>query len=351
MNYSDIDQLMLLLDKIDPKFRLLTDQLFFTDRTDLETADLAVMLTKERENYLYLWDRFTRALEIYWDEAFWVNRFELLLSLGHKKLVVEIGNILTSNFKKLLMYQYEANAVHHNSYIQFLAWAKAKSQKKESIIEIRDFLLGMPEYLQIAKLLSVVFDFIPTVFLTVDEYTEIVTKNISQSARNFDLLKQFEEQGMVIDKEPIFKMAHNLLLKRVPNKANRRSLFKLLGEPTVLAVLKAEYSVDHHVGLTNIIKNCDYKEIEAGHLHHIKNLLELDPTIVDDVMLAYAKSLYARGTGGKGVNIKRLIRLCKAYPQFLPKKILSYLSTNNLLSDVKLLVVAFPTLKTLVPFV
>ncbi len=82
------------LDKVDPEFRILADKLFFTDRMDLDLSNFKTLFESNEIHYRYLWDRFTRGVEIFWDESFWINRLDSLLSLESKRLETEIGNYL-----------------------------------------------------------------------------------------------------------------------------------------------------------------------------------------------------------------------------------------------------------------
>lgn len=340
------------LNKIDPKFRILIDQLFFTDRTDLDISNLTVMLAQEDEHYRYLWDRLIHSTEISWDESFWINRFDLLLSCISRKNIEEIGSYLLSRFNKLIVGNYQANPQVNNEYKQFLAWVKTKVNRQENIIPFRDYLLGLVHTIQVGRLAGIVENFIPFLFSNMGEYTKALSEKAGQSARSFEVLQQLENQGLTIDKTQLYKFCKNLLFKRAANRPNRRSLLAMLNDVDILTYLKSEYSpIEHRPRLLELLQKCDYKELEEYHLRNIKNLLELDTSIADELLIIYADKLYARGTGDKGANIKRLIRACKAYPQFSPKKILAYLSANSRMADIKLLVSSFPDLKTLVPFV
>jgi len=342
----------MLLDKIDPKFRILTDQLFFTDRTDLDLSNFTFLLEKEDEHYRYLWDRLIRSAEIFWEESFWINRFELLSSLPLKKNIDQIGAYLLDNFNKLIHNNYGASPSFNNEYIQFIAWVKVKSLRKDNLMTLREFMLSLAHTVQASKLPEIVRHFIPYLFQDMEEYLKSLSDRVGQSARSFEVLKQLEAEGLAIDKSALFKLSKNLLLKRATNRSNRRALFAMLEDISIRSYLKSEYKPDEHrPRLLELIHKCDYKEIEEYHLRNIKNLLELDNAIVDDLITTYADGLYARGTGNKGANIKRLIRVCKTYPQFSPKKVLAYLSANNKMSDIKFLVSSFHDLKLLVPFV
>jgi hypothetical protein len=125
----------------------------------------------------------------------------------------------------------------------------------------------------------------------------------------------------------------------------------MLEDKEVMAHLKSFYKPEHRDRLIELIKRCDYKEIEEYHLRNIKNLLELDASIADELMETYAVKLYSRYTGHKGANVKRLVRACKTFPQFSPKKVLAWLSANNKMSDIKIMLSSFPDLKNLAAFV
>ncbi len=342
---------MLQLDKVDPQFRLLVDQIFFTDRTDLDVSRLGQLFDNKDSHFDYLWDRFSRSSEIFWDESFWINRFELLLSLNVKRIETDIESLLLGRFRNLLMSYPGANAKYHNAYIHFIAWSKAKSARKENVTPIKELLLGLPHFTQASKVLSVVRNFIPHLFNTEEEYIAALSIKVGQSARSFEIIKQLESQGIAIDKAPLFKLSRDLLFKRVPNRPNRRSFFAMIDDPTIMAHLKSEYKPEHRTRLVNLIKSCEFKEIEEYHLRNIKNLLQLDDSISDELFNAYATSLYARGYGYKKANVQRLIRLCKTYPQFSPKKVLVFLSSQNRMAEIKYLISAFPELKVLIPFV
>lgn len=342
---------MIQLDRVDPKFRILADQLFFTDRTDLNISNFKSLLGGKDVHFEYLWDRFNRGTEIFWEESFWINRFETLLSLDIKKIESDIETLMLNRFRNLLMAYYNASPNYHNIYIQFVAWTKVKVSKKENIIPIKELLLSLPHIVQVGRIVEIVKHFVPFLFNTVDDYIAELSKKIGQSARSFEVIKELEGQGIAVDKSHLFKMASNLLFKRVPNRPNRRSFFAMIDDPSIMAHLKSEYKPANKDNLLELVKRCEYKEIEERHLRNIKNLLELDASVADELMKTYADSLYSRGYGYKKANIQRLIRLCKNYSQFSPKKVLVYLSTNNRMPDIKHLVSAFPDLKPLIPFV
>jgi hypothetical protein len=340
------------LDNIDPAFRKLADLLFFTDRTDIDTSNFLTLLGNNNDHYAYLWDRFLRSAAIYWEESFWLNRFEFILESKIKRLEQDIENHLLISYRsKFSYYTFPKYANEENLNIQYRAWIKAKSLKKEDLGSIRSFLLELPYITRSTNLISAVSFFIPYVFQDMDEYLEALSKKTPHSARSFEIIQELEKQGLKVNKQPLFKLASDMLLKKKPNRRNRHTFFAMINDIDILADLKANYEPAHHQRLLELISLCDYREIEELHLRNIKNLLALDSIIADHIMKVYADNLYSRGYGYKRANITRLIRVCKTCPQVSPKKVLVWLSVNNRIPDIKYLVKAFPSLKTLVLFV
>lgn len=339
------------LELVDPKYRKLVDQLFFTDRTDIDVSQFQHLFANKDAHFDYLWDRIRRSREIFWDEAFWINRFEFLLTINPRKIESNLEGVLLSEFKQLVMRTYGADPAYNNVYLQLIAWTKAKNNKKLGVKDIEDMLIGMLHFTSADQTLKVIPKFIPHIFQSFADYVAIISKNVPHSARNFQVMKELEALGVTLDKDPMLKLGRDLLFKRALNRPNRRTLFSLFTDQPIMDHLKEQYKPEHKDRLVALIKSCDHKEIEEEHLRNIKNLLDLDPTIADELLTTYAEKLYRRGTGDQGANIKRLIRACKTFPQFSPKKLLVWLSTNNKVSNIKFLVSAFPELKPLVPFV
>ena len=336
---------------VDPKYRKLVDQLFFTDRTDIDTSEFQDLFANKDIHFDYLWDRIRRSKEIFWEESFWIDRFEFLLTANPRKIGQDLEVKLLSEFKQLLMHTYNTSPQYHNIYLQMIAWAKAKNNKKLGTKAIESLLLELIHFNSVPQVLEVIKRFIPHIFQTVDEYVSLISKGIVTSPRYLQLVQELEKLGISLDKDPMYKLARDLLFKRALNRPNRRTLFSLFADRSIMDHLKEHYSPEHKARLIALIKSCDFKEIEEEHLRNIKNLLELDSAIADELLATYAEKLYGRGTGDQGANIKRLIRVCKAFPNFSPKKLLVWLSTNNKISNIKFLISAFPELKTLVPFV
>lgn len=342
------------LDRINSKFRQLTDLLFFSDKMDLDLSEFKSLL-KENANthYEYLWDRLKKCTEIFWEngEKFWSNRFSFLLNLNEKTLTKNLEEHLRKRMFNMVRSKSQVNIKYDIEYLQYVEFCKIQHARKESLAEIKDYLIdSLPEYSNVQKLLTVVNSFIPMIFADIKEYTEYLSRKIVHSPRNLVILLSLEENGLVLDRRALAKLARELLVDRHHGNKNCQAFFQIIRDPGVFNLLKQEYSSVYRPKVIDLLNACDYGLIEEHHLGNIKNLLELDTSIVDELLEIYASKLYNRPTGHKAANVDRLVRLAKAFPQITPKKILAYLSANNV-KDIKYLLSSFPDLKKLAAFV
>lgn len=146
-------------------------------------------------------------------------------------------------------------------------------------------------------------------------------------------------------------LAKEILLIRSYSERNCRALFALLNDPDVLDKIKKTYSPTYREALLEILSECDYHRIEEYHLRNIKNLLELDGTLADEIVALYSDKLYARHVSHKRGNITKLIRVLKKFPSCSPKKLLGYLSGQGVNADLNSLIDAFPELKIFEAFI
>lgn len=345
---------MLGVDKVNPKFRHLTDLLFFTDRLDLELSNYKQLLKENPEAHLvYLIDRFEKASSIFWEDGqkFWAHRLHVLFSLEDKG----VGPIISLNIERklhdLLRHKSHVSLKYDIEFQQFIEYCKIKNGRGESLQSVKDYLLGLSSHTDIDSLIALMNHFIPLLFKDMNEYVDVVIKKITQSSRNFDLLFQLEQKGVIFNKQPIFQLAEDLLLTRALNDKNRRALFAMMHDPNIMLHLKKQYVAVDRPRLLDFIEACDFQDIEHNHLENVKHLLLIDNSIGDDLAALYADKLFSRRTGHRKANADRLVRLLRTFPQIQPKKVLAYLSSNNKMNDIKYVLSAFPDLKKLAAFV
>lgn len=341
-----------IYENLNPKFRNLTDLLFYSDRMDLDLSEYKSLYKENRTTHsIYLLNLLKRAADIFWEDndSFWSNRLKFIFSLNEKHITEDVSSFIEKRMFNLIRFKLDINVKYDIEFQQFLAYCKVKFQKGEELNSIKEQLLALPSNTSATQIMQVVPHFIPLFFKDINEYIDHIIKKIPQSARNFELLRELEDLGLSFNKQPIVSLAKDLLLERVYNDKNRRALFSLLYDDTVFSSLK-ELQVPK-IRLTGLLNATDYKEIEDRHFSNIKHLLELDPSLGEDVANIYASKLYARGGGHKKANADRLIRLLKMFPQIQPKKVLAFLSSNNKIIDIKYMLNAFPDLRKLAAFV
>jgi len=347
---------MLGIEKLNPKFRHLTDLLFFTDRTDIDFSSYKLLL-KDKENaeahLVYLIDRFEKASTIFWEDGpkFWAHRLNILFSLDEKGLIQNISHTIENKLHNLLRHKSRVSIKYDIEFQQFLEYCKLKNSRGESLQSVKDYLLSLSSHTDIDSLIPLMNHFIPLLFKDMSEYVDVLLKKITQSARNFDLLCQLEQKGVVFNKQPLFQLAEDLLLTRALNDKNRRALFSMMNDVHVMSHLKKQYSAVDRPRLLDFIEACDFQDIEHNHLENVKNILQIDDSVGDDLAIIYADKLFARRTGHRKANADRLVRLLRTFSRIQPKKVLAYLSSNNKMTDIKYVLSAFPDLKKLAAFV
>jgi len=342
------------LDKIHTKFRHLVDLLMFSDKMDLDLDNFEDYLYLDYTLHSsYLQDRFRKACDIYWEDnqSFWHSRLTFLLSLNDKPISKGIERYLEQRMFSLVRNKRDIHIKYDLEYIQFVCLCNIKYERKESLLSVKNYLTEMPSHVRTDKLIKIVNSFIPTVFVSMDEYAATILHKITHSARNFDILVALEKQNVKFDKSPLIQLAIEIISERARSTKNILALFSMINDSSILGALKKEYTEAHRSNLLDLLNNCDYSILEEYHLRNIKNLISLDPTIADDIAVIYANKLYARKTAHKRANVDRIIRLLNTFPEISPKKILAYLSSNNKMVDIKHIIAAFPNLRKLAVFV
>ncbi len=354
-SFDDIDIGMTVqLDRVNPKFRQLADLLLFSDRMDLDLSEFKFLLKENySDHFEYLQDRFKRASTIFWEEGekFWFNRINFLFSINDKNLNKYLEEHFQKRMANLVKSKFHVDIKYDIEFLQFLEYSKVKHSKKESLAHFKQYLTDIPSHINAEKIIKIVNHFIPIVFSDINEYVGLIAKKITQSSRHYDLLLALEQQGIYFDKEPVIRLALELVTERAHNEKNRRAFFTILNDGHIRKGLKSIYNNTYRDKLIGFLEDCDYQVIEEHHLRNIKNVIELDSSIADDLAVMYADKLYQRNTGHKKANADRLIRLMKVVPEIAPKKVLAYLSSNNKMSDIKYVLSSFPELRKLAAFV
>jgi hypothetical protein len=342
------------LDKINSEFRYLVDLLFFTDRLDIDLSSFYDLLQSNRINHLtYLVDRFDKSANVYWNQgdSFWTHRLYFLLSLNDKFITRHIDHYIRSRMAALIKSKKNINSKYDLEYLQFIIYCQVKYNRHDNVDDIKNYFINISPQIRIDKLIEIINSIIPYVFNDIDEYAAIIYQNIINCARNFEILQALEKQNIIFDKQPIVQLAQELIIKRTRSKKNINILFTIINDQNILKQLKAQYKQEYRHHLLEFLSNCDYQELEEYHLRNIKNILTLDPVIADDLAVIYADKLYSSRLSHKKANADRLIRLMKNFSQISPKKILAYLSNHNKMTDIKYMLITFPSLRKLSAFV
>lgn len=342
------------LDRIGPKFRQLTDLLCFSDKLDLDLSEYKYLLKENfSDHYDYLWDRLIMAFDIFWEngEEFWSNRFNFLFDLNEKTLIKNVEELLERRMFQLVREKNHIDIRHDTEYLQFVEFCKAKHLRNESLSNIKEYLIDLPSQTNFDKLVNVVNSFIPFIFTNMEDYAEHLGRKIIHSVSNFDFLLALEERGFPVDRQAIAEIADELIVGRSHNEKNCGAFLYLINDKGVRDILKNKYHTSYKNKLLSLIDCATFRTLEVCQFENIKNLLDLDISLADDLISLYAKKIYDRHSRHKMANADKLIRLVKTCPEVSSRRIIAFLSINNKVPDIKYIVSAFPELKKLAAFV
>lgn len=342
------------LNKINPKFRQLTDLLCLSDRLDLDLSEFKELLRANfNDHYNYLWDRLTISFDIFWEEGeqFWSNRFSFLFSLNEKSLIRNVEAYLEKRAFQLIREKERPDPKYDVELQQFVEFCKIKRLEKESFSNLRDYLIDLPSQTNLDKLIGIVNSFIPTVFSDMEDYVKQLVSRITHSVSNFDFLLALEKRGFNFDRQPLAQVAEGIITGRSHNEKNCSAFLYLIDDKGIRNLVKKEYHLTYNQKVISLLDSATFRWLEERQFINIKNVLDLEPSLADDLVALYAEKIYERHSRHKTANIDKLIRLARTCPEISPRKIISFLSIHNKVSDVKYVVSAFPELKKLAAFV
>ena len=265
-----------LLDKIQPKFRHLVDLLFFSDRTDIDLSEFYNLLQDNRKDHLdYLIDTFHKSCSIFWEDGhnLWNNRLSFLFSLEDKHISKYISSYLEQSMYNLMMAKKNISPVHDLPYLQFLEYCKVKTERKESLQLIKNYLTESSTFIKNKKLIDVANSLIPIVFKDINEYAEIISKKIIPFPRSFGVLQELERQGYNFNRQPVVQLVKDIIIERARSYRNISVFFEIINDKEILKEARAQYKIDYRKQLLDLLSNCDYRELEERHLKNIENVI------------------------------------------------------------------------------
>jgi hypothetical protein len=352
---SDIDNNMeIKLDKLNPRFRHLTDLLCFSTSKDLNIGEYKSLYRERHEVHMqYLWNRFCKSSSIFWEEGadFWKSRFSFILGLNDRNLSAKIETFLNSRMLNLLRTKDTVHIDYDIEFLQLREFCKVKYERSEALTTIKESLLSIPSSVAADKVIDIINEFIPSVFASINEYISLTAKRILISSRNFDILVFFEKKGISYDKNYMVNLLYELICERDHYLKNIRASFTLLNNPDIRNLFKQKYDSKCRDKIIDMLRQGGCIFFEEFHMRNCANLLDLDPSLGDDIAVIYAEKLFEKTVSHKKSNADHLIKMLKKFPQISPKKILAYLSAENKMIDMKFILNAFPSLKQLAIFV
>lgn len=341
---------------INPKFRHLTDLLFYSNRTDLGVSDFRDVLSSDASNRKYFLDQFEKGRHIFWENGadLWYFRLSLIYKID-KRLKRNIITRIEKNMAALLANK-KSRKIDPEKDLDlqiYIQHCKVKKDNGEDMSLIRSYLMNLPSQVKKEYVIHVIQCFIPVIFKSMRDYSDIVVHNVTKSFWNFGVLKELEKNGFYVDKARLARIAIDIYLRRARNNYNIQVFFNLLEDKEVLELVKKGYKPEHYSQFIDLIRNSGYI-IFSNHNYsfdNIRNLIDIDPTITDTITKIYIDNLYTRYPKHNRANADRIVKLIKTIPEVSEKTVLAYLSSLNKMADLTHILQEFPELKKLSAFI
>lgn len=341
-------------EKIDSKFRKLTDLFFCTDRKDLDLTEFRELLNNCNSNYVnYFITRFDRATAISWDDNadYWYNRLCFILSLENKKIKREVYSRIEDRFVYFI--ERAANIKDNLSIIQYIQICCARKHLGLPLEREKRFLLYTSNFLTVKRSIDLCKLFIPVIWKSNRHLMDNILFELPKLNNAISVLEYLKNSGYYLDSKKIARMVMDSCVRIETNPIKSSLFFNLLNDKDVLLEFKKMY--------TPSIRKSLYKKVECLGVTaltydncgiNILNLvIDIDPELSEQLTGLYITYLYTRYIKHTRSNIDRIVKLINEVKGVNPKIVLVYLTKLNKHKDIKRMVKAYPELKKLSLFV
>lgn len=345
--------MLLKLEKINPKFRQITDLFFLSEKTDINLSNYKSLLKLNKKAHLeYLITQFEKSSNIFLinGEKIWAFRLNFLFSLKDNSISEKVIKYIEKRFANLIKVKSSPDPKYDIEFVQFIEYCKYCKSKKQSLSSLQESFLFFAPNTNLKKLIQTAHYLIPFLFKDIQEFGNLVLSHILHSPQNFKILNELKNYDYKFNIKHIVSQINNIIFKSEP-KYFQNTILSLINNIEIRSELKRQYDVSFKSEFFNFIKSCDFWLLEDKWLRNIVNLIDISPDMADDIATIYINKLYNQQYSHKMANIDRIIRLLNKCPQISKKKILLLLSSNRKMFDIKHLIIAFPELKKLAAFI
>jgi len=341
-------------EKINSKFRQLTDLLFCTDRKDLDLAEFGELLNNCDSNHInYFLSRFDKATSISWDDnpGYWLHRFCFILSSKNKKIKKHVCSQTENRFQYFI--ERASNVKDNLSVMQFVQICCARKHLGLPLEKEKKYLLGLSNLLVASRTIEVCQLFIPVIWRSKRHLIDNIVFRLPKLSHAVSLLEYLRKNGYYLDNKKIAKMAIDSCVRHEISPIKSSLFFNLLNNREVFLEFKNMYTED--------LRSTLYKKIEklgttaltynlVG-LSILEMAIDIDPELSKPLTELYITHLYSRYVRHNRANVDRLVKLIKKIDTINPKIVLVCLTKLNKHKDIKKLIEVYPELKKLALFV
>jgi hypothetical protein len=338
-------------EKVDPKFRELTDLLLFSNRTDLDFSNYKALLKQSTALHIrYIIHVLENSSKIYWDNAedLWYYRSNVLLSLNINSLTLKLANVASSGINYIF---FKKNNKLNYDYIevkQFLGICRALKNNKKGLFSFREDFAMIVSSTKFEDLFNIIKLIVPVVFDSVEDYIDLISGKIVKSNRNIDFLLYLEKYNYSFDRDLIVNLFFDILENRNYTSKNIKALFAIMGDPKSLSQISARFNDVHKRKFLNYLKASSKFYLNKK---NVSNILLLHNSMSDDVADVFVGLICDSLGSNTNANTNKLISLIKDHPELSAKKMLLCISKLEEKKYIKSFVKAFPELKAISLFI
>lgn len=345
--------MFLKLEKIHPKFRQLTDQIFLSERTDINLTNYKSLLRLNSKFHLeYLFAQFEKSSVIFWEDSSkaWAFRLGIIFSLKEKSLTAKVQNYLEKRFINLIRVKSSPDPKYDTEFSQFLEYCKIRRHRRDPLKSTKEAYLEIIPFSSMQKTIKVTQFLIPYLFKDIHDFGNYVIGHVLKDWRYLPLIKELRLYGFKYNPKIIYTKIKSALFEGNDLGVNFTIMSSLIDDEIRLA-LKSDYKPIYKENILKFVSSCDFWLLEDRWLRNIINILDVAPELADEVAAIYVQKMYSEYYGNKRAYADKIIRLIQKCPQISSKKMLVLLSNKGKMGDIKYLLKSFPELKKLSAFV
>lgn len=340
--------------KITPRFRYLTDLLFYTERKDLDLAEFGELLNScDSNSSNYFLTRFERAANISWENIkdYWFHRFCFIIALNNKKIKKGVYYLVEDRFKFFIERDFDLEI--NLSIIQYVQLCCARKYLGLPLDKEKEYLLCLSNFLVPERAVEVCELFIPIIWKNKKHLINNLISKFPALHHSDKLLAYLRDNNYSLNNKKLAKQVIDFCVRGKNDPESAKLFFNILGDDKVLDLFKTMYTEELRMKLYKKVESLGVSSLTYGTngFNIIETVKYIDPELTDQLTELYVTYVYSRYCRHNSSNVDRIIKFIKTVDGVNPKIVLVCMTKLNKNKDIKKIIKAYPKLKKLSLFV